>query len=68
MVLGNLISIIVVLVVVGLCLYLLETYIPLAEPIKLIIRVVVVLFLVLWLLSAFGVWNGFSGGGTVLRR
>ncbi len=37
MVLGNLISIIVVLVVVGLCLYLLETYIPLAEPIKLII-------------------------------
>lgn len=51
----NLISLVVVLVVIGLCLYLVETYIPLSPPIKMIIRVVVVLFLVVWLLQVFGI-------------
>jgi hypothetical protein len=46
---------IVLLVVVGLCLYLIETYIPLDPVIKTVIRVVVVLCVVLYLLSAFGV-------------
>jgi hypothetical protein len=56
MMLGSLVSIIVVLVVIGLCLYLLETYVPMSPPIKTVIRVVVVLFLVLWLLQALGLW------------
>jgi hypothetical protein len=51
----DLISILIVLVIVGVCLYLLETYVPLSPPIKTVIRVVVVLVLILWLLRAFGI-------------
>jgi hypothetical protein len=51
----TLIDLVIVLVVCGVCLYLVETYIPLAPPIKVVIRVVVVLVLVLWLLQAFGI-------------
>ena len=49
------IALLVLLVVVGLCLYLIETYIPMDPVIKTVIRVVVVLCVVLYLLSAFGV-------------
>ncbi len=49
------ISVLIVLVVVGVCLYLIETYVPMADPIRVIIRVVLVLFLCIWLLSVFGV-------------
>lgn len=45
----------VVLVVVGFVLYLLLTYIPMPEPFRKIIIAVAVLFLCLWLLSAFGI-------------
>lgn len=51
----NIITLLVVLVIIGVCLYLVETYIPLSPPIKIVIKVVVVLFLVLWLLQAFGI-------------
>ena len=47
-----------VLVIVGVALYFVETYIPLSPPFKLAIRVVVVLALVLWLLSVFGILHG----------
>ena len=49
------IQLLVVLVVVGLCLYLIETYIPMDPVIKTVIRVVVVLCVVIYLLNAFGV-------------
>jgi len=49
------IQLIVVLVIVGLCLYLAETYVPMSPPIKVVLRVVVVLILILWLLKAFGI-------------
>lgn len=49
------ITMVVVLVVLGLCLYLVETYIPMSPPIQMVLRVVVVLFSVLWLLRAFGI-------------
>ena len=51
------IEVLVVLVVVGICWWLLDTYVPIAEPIKTIIRVVLVLFLIVWLLSVFGIVN-----------
>lgn len=51
------IEVLVVLVVVGICWWLIDTYVPIAEPFKTIIRVVLVLFLVVWLLSAFGIVN-----------
>lgn len=49
------IQVIVVLVILGLCLYLVNTYVPMAAPIRTVLTVVVVLFLCLWLLSVFGV-------------
>lgn len=49
------ITVLLVLVIIGVCLYLVEAYIPMAAPIKLVIRIVVVLFLVLWLLQVFGI-------------
>lgn len=49
------ITVLIVLVIVGLCLYLAETYVPMSPPIKTVLRVVVVLFLILWLLRVFGV-------------
>jgi hypothetical protein len=51
----SLIYIILVLVILGVCLYLIETYIPMSPPIKLVIRIVVVLFLVIWLLQVLGI-------------
>lgn len=57
--LSTFISIIVVLVVVGLLLYIVENYIPMPEPFKMVIRVLSVLFLFLYILSVLGLWNGF---------
>lgn len=51
------IQVLVVLVVIGVCLYLVQTYIPMAAPIKTIITVVVVLFVCLWLLQIFGIFD-----------
>jgi hypothetical protein len=49
------ITVLVVLIIIGVALYLVETYIPLSPPIRTVIRVVVVLLLVLWLLQMFGI-------------
>jgi len=49
------ITALIVLVIAGVCLYLIENYVPMSEPIKVVIRVVVVLFLILYLLRVFGV-------------
>lgn len=49
------IELILVLVIVGVCLYLIENFIPLSPPIKTVIRVIVVICLVLYLLRAFGI-------------
>lgn len=51
----DLVSVVIVLVIVGVCLYLITTYIPMAPPVKTVLTVVVVLVLCLWLLRAFGV-------------
>src|SRR5262249_56674583 len=49
-----LIQLIVVLIVIELILYLVETLLPLDPAIKQVIRVVVVLAVILWLLSLVG--------------
>jgi len=51
----SLISIIIVLIVVGVLLWLVNTYIPMAGSIKTILNAVVVIFVILWLLQGFGV-------------
>lgn len=57
----DLISLLIVLILVGVALYLIERFIPMDDAIKIVIRVVVILVLVLWLLSAFGVGNFYIG-------
>ena len=54
----SLIGLIVVLVIVGVLLWLVNQYIPMAAPIKNILNIVVVIAVVLWLLNAFGLLSG----------
>jgi hypothetical protein len=51
----SLISVVIVLIVVGVLLWAANNYIPMDGKIKTIMNVVVVIAVVLWLLSAFGV-------------
>ncbi len=48
-------NVLIALVVVGVLLWLVNTYIPMDGKIKNILNIVVVVVLVLWLLRAFGV-------------
>ena len=58
----SLFSILVVLVIVGVLLGLINTYIPMAGSIKSILNAVVVIAVIVWLLSVFGI---ISGIGTI---
>ena len=49
------IQLLVLLVVVGVVLYLINNYVPMAAPIKTIINVVVVLAVCIWLLRVTGI-------------
>jgi len=57
----SLISIVITLVVVGVLLWLVNTYIPMDGKIKNILNVVVVVVVVLWLLNVFGVFDHVRG-------
>jgi len=50
-----LINLVLILVVVGLLLWAINAYIPMQATIKKILNVVVVIVVVLWLLSVFGI-------------
>lgn len=54
------IQLIVILVVVGVLLWLVNSYIPMDQKIKTILNIVVVIAVVLWLLSVFGLFAGLS--------
>jgi uncharacterized membrane protein YhdT len=53
----SLISLAVTLIVIGVLLWLVNTYIPMDGKIKKILNVVVVICVVVWLLYAFGILN-----------
>ncbi|MGD1155836.1 MAG: Thivi_2564 family membrane protein [Terriglobia bacterium] len=55
-----LIQILVALIVVGVLLWLVNSFIPMAGSMKSILNVVVVIFVVLWLLNVFGVLHSLS--------
>ncbi len=55
-----LINIILILIIIGVLLWLINTYIPMARPIKAILNAVVVICVIIWLLSAFGLITGFG--------
>ena len=61
------ISLIVVLVIVGVLLWLINTYVPMDAKIKNILNIVVVIAVVLWLLSAFGLLTGLGYVGGCRR-
>ena len=56
-----LINIVIALIVVGVALWLINNFIPMASSIKTILNVVVVVAVVVWLLQAFGLWTRVTG-------
>ena len=57
----DLITLVVVLALIGFCLWLVLTYIPMPPPMKQVITVIVVIVLVLWVVRAL------LGGGPVIQ-
>lgn len=55
-----LLQVVLVLIVVGVLLWLVNTYIPMAGSIKSILNAVVVIAVVLWLLNVFGLLHNLS--------
>jgi len=51
-----LLNIVVVLIVIGVALWLINGYIPMASAIKAILNIVVVVGVGVWLLKAVGLW------------
>ncbi len=55
-----LIQLVIVLVVVGVILWVINSYIPMQGTIKKILNVVVIIAVILWLLSVFGLIGNLS--------
>ncbi len=53
----SIISIVVILVILGVLLWFIETYIPMSPPFKTAIRIVVAVGILLWLLQIFGIFT-----------
>ncbi len=53
-----LITVVITIIVIGVLLWLAETYLPMSPPIKMLLRVVVVIALVIWLLNIAGLLGG----------
>lgn len=52
-----LVQVVLVLIVVGVLLWLINRFVPMAGSIKSILNAVVVIAVVLWLLNVFGLWD-----------
>lgn len=52
-----LVNIVITLIVVGVALWLINNYIPMASGIKTILNIVVVVAVGVWVLQAFGLWG-----------
>lgn len=55
-----LIELVVTLIVVGMALWLINRFIPMASSIKTILNVVVVVVVGVWVLQVFGLWTGIT--------
>jgi hypothetical protein len=51
-----LIEVVIVLIVVGVILWLINTYVPMASAVKSLLNAVVVIVLIVWILRVFGLW------------
>lgn len=56
----SLLTVLLVLIVVGVLLWLINTYIPMDRKIKNILNAVVVIVVIIWLLKAFGVLSSLN--------
>jgi hypothetical protein len=56
-----LVTIVITLIVVGVLLWLVNTYIPMDGKIKKVLNIVVLIVVVLWLLHVFGAWDYLRG-------
>lgn len=52
-----LLNVVLFLIVVGVALYLINRYIPMASSIKTILNIVVVIAVCVWVLQAVGLWS-----------
>jgi len=57
----SILTILVVIVVVGVLLWAVNSFIPMDSKVKNILNVVVVVLLIIWLLQAFGLLNVLRG-------
>ena len=57
----SLVTVVITLIVVGVVLWLINTYVPMDSKIKTILNVVVVIVVILWLLQGFGVIGSLRG-------
>ncbi len=55
-----LLTILLVIIIVGVALWLINSFIPMASVIKTILNIVVVIVLIVWLLNVFGLTSGLS--------
>jgi hypothetical protein len=55
-----LIQVVIVLIVVGVALWLINRFIPMAGSIKSLLNLVVVVFVIVWLLKVFGLWGSIT--------
>ena len=55
-----LVNLVIILIVVGILLWLINTFIPMDKKIKQIINAVVVIAVVIWLLKITGLWDYIS--------
>jgi hypothetical protein len=56
----SLLTIVIVLVVAGIILWLINSYIPMQSTVKKILNVVVVIVIIVWLLKAFGLLDSIT--------
>jgi hypothetical protein len=56
-----LLTVLIVLVVAGVILWLVNTYIPMDGKIKNILNIVVVIIVIIWLLRVFGILDSLKG-------
>ena len=56
----SLLTVVFVIIVVGVLLWVVNSFIPMDSKIRSILNAVVVIVLVLWLLDAFGILNSLS--------
>jgi hypothetical protein len=53
----SIITVVLVLIIVGVIMWLINSFIPMASPIKALLNAVVLIILILWLLQVFGIFS-----------